>query len=310
LGDEEARLRVEQLISRRQELCPGRSNWTLDLLRAACAKLLVCGSRGAFKRALSRLKISYQRARTYFHSPDAAYEAKLAYLSGILASHKEGVDTVLFEDELTYYNHASPGPDHAPQRRQPKAGLAVGGERSWRVAGALDVFSGEFTSVQRSAVTVPAFVAFLKEVAQRYAGLEVVYLVVDNWPVHFHPDVIEALRPQQCPYPYPLPAAWRDIKPSGKYASLQLNIELVPLPTYASWLNPVEKVWKWLKRELLHNHAFAGNFNELKELVGRFLIKVKDLGHIMLSAVGLRKPNGIFAEQLRKAGINLPTLKC
>jgi hypothetical protein len=305
LGEEEARLRVEQLIRQREELCPGRSSWTLDLLRAACVGLLACGSRGAFKRALARLKVSYQRARTYFRSPDAAYEAKLSYLLGIIASHREGVDTVLFEDELTYYNHASPGPDHAPVRCQPKARLAIGGQRAWRVAGALDIFSGEFTSMQRSAIEVPTFVAFLKEVAQRYAHLEVIYLVVDNWPVHFHPDVIEALTPQQCPYPYPLPASWGKFKPSGKYAGLGLKIQLVPLPTYASWLNPVEKVWKWLKREVLHNHVFANNFNELKELVGRFLLKVKDLGITMLSAVGLRKPDGIYADQLRKAGANL-----
>lgn len=309
LKEEEARLIIEQLMRRRKELCPGRSSWILDLLRAACAGLLNCHSRGAFKRVLARLKISYQRARTYFHSPDAAYEAKLSYLLGIIGSHREGVDTVMFLDELTYYNHASPGRDYAPRRCQPKAGLAIGGERAWRVAGALDIFSGEFTSIQRSAIEVPTFIAFLKEISKQYAHLEVVYLVVDNWPVHFHPDVIEALKPQQCPYPYPLPATWKKFKSSGKYAGLNLNIELVPLPTYASWLNPVEKVWKWLKREVLHNHAYANNFNELKDIVGQFLLKIRNLGATMLSAAGLRKPDGIYAEQLKKAGANIPLLK-
>ncbi|MBK9008807.1 MAG: transposase [Anaerolineae bacterium] len=33
--------------------------------------------------------------------------------------------------------------------------------------------------------------------------------------------------------------------------------QLTPLlfPTYASWLNPIEKLWKWLKQEVLHSIA-------------------------------------------------------
>ena len=50
---------------------------------------------------------------------------------------------------------------------------------------------------------------------------ERLYSALDNWPVHFHfhPELLAALPPQ---------------------------ITLVPLPTYAPWTNPVEKVWRWL----------------------------------------------------------------
>jgi hypothetical protein len=30
---------------------------------------------------------------------------------------------------------------------------------------------------------------------------EVIYVVVDNWPVHFHPDELAYLQPQHFPWP-------------------------------------------------------------------------------------------------------------
>ncbi|MBK9335612.1 MAG: transposase [Lewinellaceae bacterium] len=35
---------------------------------------------------------------------------------------------------------------------------------------------------------------------------------------------------------------------------MNLPVQLHFLPTYASWLNPIEKVWKMLKQDLVHNH--------------------------------------------------------
>jgi DDE superfamily endonuclease len=305
LSQEEARLKVEQIIHRREELQPKRSRWTLDLLRVACLSFLRTGSRGAFKRQLKCLKISYQRARTHFHSPDAAYQTKLAHLKTVISSYEKYRNVVLFEDEVTCYNHASVAAEHRAQKEQPKAGLAIGGERSTRVAGALDIFTGEFIAIQRQQIKVETFVAFLEQIVQKYQGCQCIYIVLDNWPVHFHPDVIAALQKQTCPYPFLTPASWTNIKPSGKYRHKCLPIQLVPLPTYASWLNPVEKIWRWLKQEVIHNHAFANNFKELKVCINQFLQDIADLKDKTLSIAGLKKSNGIFAQQLAQAGAGL-----
>ena len=299
----EAKLRLEQTLRRRPALHPEKSRWTLELLLVDCLPFIRVKCRGALKHVVKRLGVSYQRGRAYFHSPDPAYAEKLAYVRQVIASHREGGGAVLFQDELTYCNHASPGPDHSPQKQQPRAGLAIGGERSWRIAGAVDAFSGRFTSIQRGKITVPAFVEFLRRVAAQYPGVGPNYLVVDNWPVHFHPDVIEALQEQQCPYPFQLPPSWRDIKPSGKYKGEDLPIQLVPLPTYSPWLNPSEKIWRWLKKDLLHNHSFANDFKELKVKVEEFLQPLNSPSIQTLSLVGLLKPNGIYADQLRSAGV-------
>ena len=46
----------------------------------------------------------------------------------------------------------------------------------------------------------------------------------------------------------------------GRWGGWQLPIQLVPLPTYASWCNPIEKLWRQLRQELLHLHRFADRF--------------------------------------------------
>lgn len=305
----DAKLELEQTLSCRPALHPQGSRWTIDLLRAACVHFIRAKGRGAFKRVMKSLKVSYQRARTYFHSPDADYELKLAYLRQIITSYKDGQTVILFEDELTYYNHASPAPDHCPQKHQPKAGLAIGGERSWRVIGALDIFNGKLIAQQRSAIQVPTFVSFLKQIALLYPQAKTIYLVLDNWPVHFHPDVLSALQKQTCPYPFLTPASWKNIKPK-KYKGDKLPIQLVPLPTYASWLNPIEKIWRWLKQDLLHNHCFANNFKELKNKVEGFLNKLLTPSSETLAVVGLLKNDGIFAKELKSAGLLLLHLRC
>ncbi len=35
-----------------------------------------------------------------------------------------------------------------------------------------------------------------------------IWIVLENWPVHFHPDVLVALEPQETPFPFSRPANW------------------------------------------------------------------------------------------------------
>ena len=310
LSQQTAKLQTEQTLAQRALRHPQRSRWTLDLLQVACSAFIRVKSRGALKHVLKSLGISYQRARTYFRSPDVDYMTKLTYLRHLISVHRAEQAVLLFMDELTYYNHASTAPEHCIQKQQPKAGLAIGGERTWRVIGALDIFSGGFIAEQRKAVRVPTFVGFLRDIAQKYPQAKTIYLVLDNWPVHFHPDVLDALQEQTCPYPFLVPKNWKSIKPSGKYKNENLPIQLVPLPTYASWLNPVEKIWRWLKQQVIHNHSFANNFKELIRRVEYFLDGIASPSQKTLSATGLLNPKGIFADQLTQAGILIPQKTC
>ena len=100
------------------------------------------------------------------------------------------------------------------------------------------------TALQRNKITIAALVGFYQQLRQAYPLAQTIYVVLDNWPVHYHPDVLAALQPQQTPFPLKTPASWSHVKPKARYKTLNLPIQLIPLPTYASWLNPIEGLWK------------------------------------------------------------------
>ena len=62
---------------------------------------------------------------------------------------------------------------------------------------------------------------------------------------------------------------------------------MLTLPTYASWLNPIEKLWRWLKQEVLHLHRFSDAWDELKEHVDQFLATFSGGSDDLLHYVGL-----------------------
>ncbi len=65
------------------------------------------------------------------------------------------------------------------------------------------------------------------------------------------------------------------------------RITLVPLPTYASWRTPIEKVWRYLKQEVLHMHSWADAWATLKLEVARFLDRFAQPNTALLHYVGL-----------------------
>ena len=46
---------------------------------------------------------------------------------------------------------------------------------------------------------------------------------------------------------------------------------VVFLPTYAPWTNPIEKLWRKLKQEVLHLHRYEDDWEGLKNRVACYL---------------------------------------
>jgi hypothetical protein len=110
---------------------------------------------------------------------------------------------------------------------------------------------------------------------QLYPQAEHIYVVQDNWSIHSHPDVLGAL------------AAWPHIEP-------------VWLPTYAPWLNPIEKLWRWLRQDVLKMHRLAADWPELHQRVNAFLDQFMNGSQELLHYVGLLG-DGKLAQALRAA---------
>jgi len=265
-----------------------RSRWTLDAILAVCPWLKLCGA-GSLSAWLKRQGIRYQRARAPVHSPDSAYLAKLRTVQ--VCVERVRVDptrqVLLFADEFGY--ERQPSLSQAYEAVGASQALAEQGHTSnkaWRVVGAVDALSGRLHSLQQGHITVPALVRFYQQLGAAYPQAETLYLVVDNWPVHFHPDVRAALMPQWLPFPIHTPAHW-GVTPSARAKRLGLPIQLVQLPTYASWCNPIEKVGRQLRQELLHGHRYEDDWNGLRQAVERWLGKFANGSASLLRSIGL-----------------------
>ena len=114
---------------------------------------------------------------------------------------------------------------------------------------ALNAITGRVTYRQHSKIGLSQLADFYTAARADYAQAEEIYIAQDNWPVHFHPDVLARLQPQTFfPGPPKVPPTWPTV-PSPKAIQTDLPIRLLLLPTYASWLNPIEKLWRWLKQD-------------------------------------------------------------
>ena len=103
---------------------------------------------------------------------------------------------------------------------------------------------------------------FYRQLLAAYPDAKRIYVVQDNWSIHTHPDVQAALSD--------LP-----------------QIEPVWLPTYAPWLNPIEKLWRWLREQVLTLHRLAGDWQALRERVNAFLSQFAEAADELLHYVGL-----------------------
>lgn len=265
-----------------------RARWTLSMLLEACPWLNLKSISG-LSRLLRRISISYKRGRYYVHSPDQDYEEKcteieLALLRAVYAPEDY---VFLYQDELTYYRQPTLTKAWAPKGHdQALAKRSYRSDTSFRVGAAMNVITGQVIWLQRSKVGLAALITLYKEIADHYPKAKRIYIAQDNWPVHFHADVLALLEKQLCPRPWRRPSNWSD-QPSAAAEKLNLPIQLLCLPTYSPWLNPIEKLWRKLKQERIHMHNQSDDWQGLKDSVAEFLDQFSTGSRPLLRYTGL-----------------------
>jgi len=266
LDPQRAAQEVQEVVHRSPTLyAHDRHTWTQKTMRQTLEWMRSLSLPGVCK-LLGRLHVIYKRGRAHVHSPDLEYTQKLAALAAAQQEARQapGEVVLLYEDEFTAYLRPLVGSSYRLrwERGQKATGAAA---QKVRLAAWVDAMTGRVVWRRRASYTVREMSRFFWYVQKQYPQAKVIYMALDNWPVHFHAYVQEHLATMKTPN----------------------RIRFLSLPTYAPWTNPTEKYWLKLSREWLRFHPFAGNKKTfIRELDG-WLARHCDASTELLHEVGL-----------------------
>jgi putative transposase len=225
--------------------------------------VLLLSESGVWRR-LKKWKIRLRRTRSHITSPDEHYREKVALLRRVQELAARGEVVLLYGDEHTYYRQPLAAQVWHEQggagKRQPRCVRHTASDTKRRTIAALNAQTGQVHWHGCSKSRLHELCLFLRQLRRAYPQERVV-LVWDNWPVHLHEKVLLCASEQQ--------------------------IGLVFLPTYSPWLNPIEKLWKWLKHDVLTVHRNSAHWTQLREEVEQFLDRFNKPSSPLLRYCGL-----------------------
>jgi len=216
-------------------------------------------------RLLDRLGVGWKHGYINYWSPDPHYRTKVRFIEKCLkiVATDPLHNVAVFVDEMSYHRWPTPAADWYPRADgSPRAVQGNCNNTQWRVIGGLNAYTGQVTYRQNYIVGREQVILFHQQLYEQYRQMDNVFVIEDNWNVHTHPEVQAAV------------------------AALP-SIKMAWLPTYACWLNPIEKLWKWLRQIGLHRHRMSDCWPELKQRVGQFFDQFWDGSDELLRYVGL-----------------------
>ena len=261
---EQAQNELEELLHRDPHLAGlDRSCWWLAGVRQAVRWMTRLSLPGIWK-ILQRFRLVLKRGRAHVHSPDQLYDTKMKEIERAKKEAEEAPGRIvyLYVDEHTANVRPLVGRIYSKQGNTSEK--ATGGpSRIVRLAGALDVATGQVIARRRQMFNVKEMYRFFYHVEQHYPNAEIIYIALDNWQVHFHGYVKDNL------------------------ARIKSKIRFLPLPTYAPWTNPIEKFWLKLNREFMKQHRFGLRYQEFCDALDLWLDNHRVSSPALLHEMGL-----------------------
>lgn len=240
---------------------PAPSRWTLRTLRASVDWLTEYTMSGVW-RVLQSYGLRLHTACARLFSPDPDYRSKVRRLHRCLRDAARHPDTVvaLFLDEFGYQRWPEVAPTWGVEAA---VAQRAGNNQQWRTIGALNALTGQVNYLDGYIVGRQQVIQFYSRLDRVYSEVDLIYVIQDNWNIHTHPDVLTAL------VDYP-------------------RIKPVWLPTYAPWLNPIEKLWRWVRQDVLKMHRWVEDWPQVKQRVHDFLDQFAHGSAALLRYVGLK----------------------
>ena len=211
---------------------------------------------------LRNLGFSYQKARftSDHHDPEKRKEWLRCTWTQILKLAKEKNALILFGDEASFPQWGTLTYTWAPRGEQPTV-PTCGIRKSYKVFGLIDYFSGRFFAkghVER--INSGSYEAFLSDVIKTTDH----HLIIIQDGARYHTSKAMA----------------------SFFAANADRLTVFQLPSYSPDYNPIEKLWKEIKKEGVHLHYFP-TFESLLSKVDTILEAFKMTPAKVLSLFGL-----------------------
>jgi len=204
------------------------TRWSLPKLSRHLQTQGIRVSPAQLGRILARNGISLQRTRSWKQSPDPDYEAKAARLLALYRQQPENGVVISFDEK----GPESLCPRHGQgwaRRGRPERHRATYNRRQGirYLVGALDVHADYLRIRPRPRRNGTSTLTFMRQIRLAYPARVRIYWIQDGLSSHWTPEI----------------RAWAQAN----------NVELVPTPTYASYLNRIESTFGTLDEFVCKN---------------------------------------------------------
>lgn len=164
---------------------------------------------------------------------------------------------ILFQDECSVRFFPTITRMWSLKGQQPRVSTH-GGRRRQHLIGAVDPLEGRIHVALSKTLKAGEFQHFLEGILNRYENASKIMIVMDNARAH-HARVL------------------KPFLENNKH-----RLELVYLPPYSPELNPIERFWKYMRKQVTHN-TFYNSFKEFLKALVRFLLKFKHSSEVIQS---------------------------
>jgi transposase len=120
-----------------------------------------------------------------------------------------------------------------------------------KVMGTAAPIQGEITSAFVETMNAVAYIKFLRRVLWKYRQYNKIHIITDNAKIHHATIVRNFLH------------------------YINYKIKIIYLPPFWLELNPMEQIWKYMRRDVTHN-TFYATFDDLKLSLRQFFENLKN----------------------------------
>jgi len=207
-----------------------------------------CGisyTRSAIIKLLKRLGMEYRKPRPLPRKLDPARQAAFIKAYNDLLNHLADDEAVMFTDAVHPTHEARPAGCWAPKGTKVAIAQTSGRERL-NIQGAIDLETGRTRMLEVLTVDAVSTIALLTAIMIMYPTKRLIHVFLDNARYHHAKMVQEWLARPGC------------------------RIKLHFIPTYCPHLDPIERLWGLMHKNVTHNRCYA-KFNDFCNAVLGFL---------------------------------------